>query len=146
FNLPLPAKIKLTLGQLFIQQSVSIVGPTTGKLRINGSDSAGVLRITSGTISVSDLTIEHGKSDAAGGAIRNDAGTVTLTNCTLKGNKAQTGGGIYNDGTMTLINCTLRGNKRGGGIYNHNTLSLSNCTLKGNKGGGPGAIGNSGML
>jgi len=134
FDLELPAKIKLTLGQLVVGQDVSIVGPTTGSLRISGSRAGRVLSVTAGTTSVSNLTIERGR-DLSGGGISN-AGTLILSNCTLKANSAGLGGGISNAGTATLINCTLKGNKggQGGGINNAGTLHVTNSTFKGNRG------------
>jgi len=139
FGLTLPAKITLALGALVVAQDVTIVGPATGSLRISGKGASRVLHFTSGTSSVSDLTIEKG-SAASGGAIVNE-GVLTLTNCLLKGSR---GVGISNVGTMTLSNCTLKGNR--GGIGNAGTMSLANCTLQGNKGGQGGAIHNQGTL
>ena len=82
-----------------------------------------MLTITSGTVSLNNLTIENGDdtSGVFGGGIFND-GTLTLTNSTVSGNTATYyGGGIYNYGTVTLTNSTVSGNSAnwGGGIFNY---------------------------
>jgi len=48
FALALPAVIQLTSGQLMVEQSVDIVGPTVGTLRISGARASTVLRIAAG--------------------------------------------------------------------------------------------------
>jgi CSLREA domain-containing protein len=153
FDLAPPAKMTLTLGELVVGQNVSIVGPTTGSLRIDGAHATRVLHVAAGTTSVSDLTIEQGKADFLGGGIMNE-GTLSLTNCTLKGNQLVergSGGAIFNGGTMILTNCTLKRNRlvrdgAGGAIYNNGTATLTNCTLERNTGGNGGAISNGGTL
>jgi CSLREA domain-containing protein len=138
FNLKLPAKIKLVLGELVVQHDVDISGPTAGLLRVNGAHASRIFRIAGATVVVSDLIIEQGSS-YTGGAILN-LGMTTLRNCTLRSNRARGwGGAIANSGgTMALTNCTVTGNRAtggGGGIDNGNagTMTLTNCTLSGNK-------------
>ena len=154
FALTLPAQIKLTLGQLVVEQNVDIVGPVRGTLRITGAHAASVLRIATGaSCSISSLSIEQGKADFGAG-IRND-GTLTLTNCILKNNRGVAGGGIYNEGTAILTACTIAGNQAssttsgsgGGGVVNSGTMTMTDCTLTGNRGGqGAGGIANGGTL
>ena len=153
FNLGLPAKIKLSLGQLSVAENVTIVGPTNGELRIDGQGKSRIFEITAGTANISDLTIQKGKElTADGGGILVDVGAkVGLTNCTLTTNAAADGfgGGLSNRGTAILTDCTVESNLAGfaaeapvsnfgGGIFNSGTamLTLTNCTLHHNRGGG----------
>src|SRR5262249_32160543 len=113
FALTLPATIKLqSAQQLTIGQNVSIVGPTTGLLSIQGRRSR-VFEISAGSTSMSSLAIRRGW----GSGILVDAGaSLALDNCTLSRNTGGTapivggGGAITNSGTVTLTNCTISGN------------------------------------
>ena len=146
FSLSLPATITLTTNtELEIDTSVTINGPTTGVLAVDGNGQVDVFDITNGTVSITNLTIQNGLG-SAGGGIYNDA-TLTLTSCTLSGNSGDDGGGLYNDvdATLTLTNCTLSGNSApndlgGGGVYSDGTLTLTGCTLNGNSGVDGGGV------
>ena len=146
FSLSLPATITLTTNtELEIDTSVTINGPTTGVLAVDGNGKVDVFDITNGTVSITNLTIQNGLG-SAGGGIYNDA-TLTLTSCTLSGNSGDDGGGLYNDvdATLTLTNCTLSGNSApndlgGGGVYSDGTLTLTGCTLNGNSGVDGGGV------
>ena len=104
--------ITLTSGELDITKNLTIQGPGAGKLAISGDNASRVFEVDGAkkTVTLSGLTITHGKS-AFGGGILND-GTVTLTNCTVSGNgSAGGGGGVYNNGgTVTLTDCTVSSN------------------------------------
>ncbi len=144
FDLTLPATITLTTNtELAISANVTIRGPTTGALAIDGNSQATrVFAITAGTVSMTDLAIQNGEQNGdgshLGGGIFLDSGArVTLINCTLSGNSADVGGGLYNNGRATVTNCTLSGNHangEGGGIENRGTVTLTNSTLSGNSG------------
>jgi CSLREA domain-containing protein len=146
FNLTLPATITLTTNtELEIDTGVTINGPTTGVLAVDGNGQVDVFDITNGTVSMANLTIQNGLG-SYGGGIYNDA-TLTLTSCTLSGNSGDDGGGVYNDvgGTLTLTNCTLSGNSAlndlgGGAVYSDGTLTLTGCTLSGNSGYDGGGV------
>jgi CSLREA domain-containing protein len=146
FNLTLPATITLTTNtELEIDTGVTINGPTTGVLAVDGNGQVDVFDITNGTVSIANLTIQNGLG-SDGGGIYNDA-RLTLTSCTLSGNSGDDGGGVYNDigGTATLTNCTLSGNSApddhgGGGVYSDGALTLSGCTLNGNSGVDGGGV------
>jgi len=157
FDLTLPATITLTTStELAISTDVTISGPTTGALAVDGnSQHTRVFEIMAGTVSLANLTIQNGGGFGiaafSGGGIWVDSGAgLTLINCTLSGNSSGSkgvGGGIVNDGTATLTNCTLSGNSAaqvGGGIYNAGTATLTNCTLSGNS--APGFGGGGGIL
>jgi CSLREA domain-containing protein len=150
FDLALPATITLTTDtELEINTNVTINGPTTGVLAVDGNGQVTVFDIQNGTVSIANLTVQNGLGDLGGG-IYNDA-TLTLTGCTLSGNSAESGGGgIFNDldGTVTLSDCTLSDNSApdvfgGGGVYNSGTATLTTCTLSGNS--APDAFGGGGI-
>jgi CSLREA domain-containing protein len=169
FALTLPAKIRLTMGELGIDRSVAITGPTTGTLVVSGAGSTVIGN--DATTSLSDLTIRNGRTIGSGGAIFNVSfGHMTITDCTFTRNKAQGGasgntsgggGAIYNVGTMTITGCTFIANKTGtvpnpfnqsadgqagGAIHNAfgGTLTITNSTFAKNKAIDGGAIHNAG--
>ncbi len=129
-------------GNFAISQNLTLQGSGT----LSGTGYAGepVLAITSGTVSLDNLTIKNGDNTSGyfGGGIFND-GALTLTNSTISGNTAYFGGGIFNDGTVTLTNSTVSGNTasvNGGGIYNFGTTTLTNSTVSGNSASQGGGI------
>jgi hypothetical protein len=169
FALTLPAKIRLTLGELGITRSVSITGPTTGALALSAA--GGSVIGNDATMSISNLTIQNGRTIGNGGGIYNVSyAHMTISNCTFTRNKArgaasgsQSGGGgaIFNaGGTMTVTNCTFSGNKTGnvrtfqgdaeGGGAIHNaqggTMTITNCTFRNNQAIDGGAIHNAGGI
>ena len=129
--------ITLTTGELLVNKSITVNGPGSGNLSIDGNRTTRVLHVSrSVTAAIAGLTITNGtvSSDfGAGGGIYNDHAVLTLSDCIVSGNSATYGGGIFNEGfsgsaTLTLNNCTVGGNwglqhagigSPGGGIYNH---------------------------
>jgi hypothetical protein len=161
FSLAPPVTVRLALGPLIVQKDVTVTGPSSGSLRIDGAHRTRVFEFAAGTARLSNLTIHGGRSTDSGGGVFEgggvlvDAGaTLTLTNCTLTGNVAGaaggtyvsgTGGAIYNAGNLTLNNCVVTRNTAGGflaetgeagGIYNDSTgtLALVNSLLSHNRG------------
>ena len=109
----------LTSGELLVAKNVTISGPGTENLAVNGNNQSRVFHITSGrTVTISGLTITNG-SAGSGGGIYNDHAVLILSNCTISGNS---GDGIHNDGhnighaTLKINNSLLTNNS--GGIYN----------------------------
>ena len=98
-------------------------------------------------VSISSLTIRHGKTTSGnGGGIRN-RGTLTLTNAIVSRNFAYQGGGIGNEANLTVTDSTIRGNTAqtpGGGINNWGALTLRNSTVSGNHAHNAGGLFNSG--
>ncbi|MGD0207556.1 MAG: choice-of-anchor Q domain-containing protein [Verrucomicrobiota bacterium] len=156
FAVSLPATITLTTGELLVTNSVSIIGPGSGNLAVDGNAASRVFHITNAvTASISRLTITNGVTFGyvnPGAGIYNDHSTLTVSNCTISGNTSgYLGGGICNGGdagsaTLTVIASTLSGNSAwaGGGIVNYGccggsaTLTVSASTLSGNSAGGQG--------
>ncbi|MCK5330469.1 MAG: choice-of-anchor D domain-containing protein, partial [Candidatus Marinimicrobia bacterium] len=99
-----------------------------------------VLNISGVNVTISDMTIRHGKisGNIRGAGIR-ASGNLTITNSTISDNIATwVGGGIWFGGSdnITLINCTISSNSAGygGAIFMEKPpqLILKNCTLNNN--------------
>jgi hypothetical protein len=150
---PIPSPITLTSGEIVIGQNLTITGPGAGVLTVSvAGKSSRVFDVTTGTVTISNLTISGGSDPVAGGGIFNN-GTLTLQDATVSGNAANLccGGGIYNNtGTMTINNVTVSGNhtaSAGGGIGNAGTMTITNSTVSGGSAGGAGGgIGNAGTM
>jgi len=66
----------------------------------------------------------------SGGGISN-SGTLTLTNSTVEGNDVNsTGGGIKNSNSMTLLNSIIANSLNGGDCINEGTLSSTNNLIE----------------
>jgi hypothetical protein len=126
--------LTLTSGELQVSQSVTIQGPGSDLLTIDGNHGSRVLEVLPGAdVSILGLTFTHGVANSdgsgslagAGGGIRVDGGAaLTLTGSVVTGNTANaasatdaqpnlvsgTGGGIWNAGTLTLIDDVISGN------------------------------------
>jgi hypothetical protein len=117
--------ITLSQGELLVNQSMTIAGPGSGKLTINGNAAGRIFDIASGaTVTISDLTLSNGLA-TDGTAVLN-AGNLTLSDDDLSVNVAQgiAGGGLFGDGIG-----------RGGGVENEAgaTLAVSQSTFTGNE-------------
>ena len=151
----------LTLGsQLTIDKSLTVGGAGSEGTVIQSATEPGVafqrvFVIESGaTVTISGLTIRHGRVTGFGGGIHN-SGTLTLTNSTVSDNIARdpfggNGGGIFNGSApLALTNSTVSGNTatlQGGGIFSNGTLTITNSTISGNSANesGGGALGDAG--
>jgi len=122
-----PSTIDLSFQQLFLNTDVTIAGPGTSELLIDGAP--GERTIFAGqdkVITLSGLTVTGGNrtgtGNEAGGGIFN-AATLTLTEVTVSGNQVRRiasptsfltakGGGIHNSptGTLTLNESVIRDN------------------------------------
>lgn len=107
--------ITLTGGMLEIAKNLTIEGPGMTLLTVSGDDKSEVFRIDSGvTVTISGLTVSHGKA-AHGGGIFN-AGFLTLTQAAVTNNTATdpagaSGGGIDNTGQLALTDVDVSDNK-----------------------------------
>jgi predicted outer membrane repeat protein len=106
---------------------------------LDGNQAGRVLKISSGTTTIRDLTITNGKTTELGGGIYVGTAAV-LNNVLVTGNTAEAtsiGGGIEADlgSSLTLIDSTVSGNSAGssGGIDMFRaTASLTNSKVTGN--------------
>jgi Chlamydia polymorphic membrane protein (Chlamydia_PMP) repeat len=144
--------ITLTTGQLLVDKSITIHGPGSDHLTVDGNHANRIFYVgnVGVTAAIAGLTITNGNAgNSGGGGIYNDSSTLTVSNCTISGNSSPgvfgLGGGLYNDvpfgnGTLEVLNCTVSGNSagdNGGGIYNYGgsntaTLKVINSTISGN--------------
>src|SRR5204862_4119324 len=105
--------INLTSGELLVETSVTINGPSADLLAVDGNMISRGFRIpVSGkTIAISGFTIRNGHAGNAGGGIDNENNdTLMITNCTVSGNSAGLGGGMFNGGPLTIGSITVSGN------------------------------------
>ena len=147
-NFAVTVTIGLTSDELLVNKSVTISGPGTDVLAINGNATYRVFHIApSKIVTISELTITNGNASNEpvpdGGGIYNDHATLTLGNCTITNNVAfRDGGGVHNAGaaTLTLNDCVINGNvtgNDGGGICNDGTggaaiMGINNSTVSSN--------------
>jgi hypothetical protein len=121
-----------------------------------GGYGGGIYNNSSGTVTITNSTINDNWARHGGGGIENKGGNVTLTASKIIDNRTGRNGssaGIDNwrNGIITLNNSIVSGNKAeiaGGGISNSSgTVTLSNSTISGNASGVyGGGIENNGML
>ena len=149
--------ITLTVGELVINQSANIVGPSPSLLTIRRSNAANtpqfrVLNITAGTVIIYGLTISGGSSTAEGGGVRNKS-ALTLSNCLVTGNTSSFGGhGIYNGGQLAVVESSIVANTDsgdpGGGIYSDRftTTTINRSTIASNTARDGGGIYNLGNM
>src|SRR5207247_10345897 len=162
--------ITLTTGELVIDKDLTIQGPGSGNLLIQRSLEAGtpefrILHVLFGTVTLSGVTMNNGRSDHGGGLFNEDNAIPLLQDVILSGNSATSaGGGLFNDGVLALEDSAFIGNSvqamdgygaYGGGIANWGAIDwLDRCRFQGNSataaagdgGGFGGAINNSGSI
>jgi predicted outer membrane repeat protein len=130
--------ITLTSGELAITDSLSVQGPGSGRLAVDGNATSRVVSISGAGINVtiSGLTIRNGAAIGNGGGINLAGGnTLTLQNCTITANSASgNGGGISAAGALTLSGSTVSANTAGpfGGGIAANVVTLTNSTITNN--------------
>lgn len=138
--------------QIYIKNSMTIIGEGRGNTTINGANSGTIFSITSNaTVTIKNLTLKNGKG-VSGGAIYNE-GTLTVNNVLFTNNTAGSGGAIYNLGTLTVDKSVFTNNGvtsgGGGAIYNRGTVTVNNSEFTNNTAidvGSGGAIWNNGSF
>src|SRR4029077_509022 len=144
-NFAVTGTIGLTSGELLVAKSVTISGPGTATLTVDGNATSRVFHIGPGkTVSISGLTLTNGSVGFEnGGGILNDHAILTMDSCAVQNSYALSshGGGIDNDGSgggaaLTILNSTVSLNRAaysGGGIHNEDgTVTIMNSTIDGN--------------
>jgi CSLREA domain-containing protein len=122
-------------GDLDVTESLTIAGAGADATGIDGNGAITgdrVLQVSSGTLTISGLTVHDG-SASGGAGIRGDQGTTLgLTNSIVSHND---GGGIFarhlGGATVTLTDSTVSDNTGGGGI-DANTATLTDSTVSDN--------------
>lgn len=138
YNL-LNQSIDLTLGEIDINEDVSINGPGTDKLTISGSDSSRIFEVKpNNDVEIRGLTIADGRTTGTegGGGVHN-RGDLLLENVVLEDNYTDArGGAVYTaKGQFEIRNSTVRNNtaKSGGGlggmVYNGATFTMVGTTV-----------------
>ena len=143
-------KLASSLPDITVSGSMTITGPGPSALTISGQDQYNLLAITSGTVTISGVTMTNGfinsgggyKEEGYGGAIYIVGGaTLNLQNSVFSGNttsNAGGGGAICSLGTLNVTNTTFSGNtvlgssNYGGAIFNGGTLTVSDSAFSGN--------------
>jgi hypothetical protein len=71
-------------GDLDITRNLTIKGKGSGSTIIDGNNLDRVFQVLSGKVSISNLTIQHGRALGTGGGILNSGGTVTLSSVAIQ--------------------------------------------------------------
>ncbi len=125
-----------------ITSSLNITGNGASLLSVSGNNARRVFVISSGTVSINNLTATAGFNSEQAGGIYNDGGTVTLSGLVVSNSSSEQAGGIQNNGTMIVNNSTVTNNQAtislGGGIMNYGTLTINNSTISNNQGSAQG--------
>ncbi len=156
FDIPVPAIITLTLGELQITNPVGIYGRGARNLTIQRTNAPNaplfrLFNISSAT-TMRDLTLKNGSS-GVGGAILTSA-LLGLSDMAITGNRANAGGGIAFQASplFSLIErCLINSNVssgQGGGIYTAPTvgLEIKSSTITNNSAVSGGGVSNNGWL
>lgn len=165
FDLPDPATITLTSGELLINKGLTITGPGTDSLTIARSSSSGtpafvIFNVLDGGVTISGLTITNGLNNGStsvggGGLHTQSALQLLLTRVNFINNHAIFGGALYSEGQggARLRFCTLTGNSAvmgaGGAVYSlgDGGVFLIRCTVSSNSATyAGGAIASSGFV
>lgn len=136
-----------TLGEMTISSSMIIQGLGASQTVIDAQQNSRIFQIDAGAgdVTLSDLTLENGKSSSSGGAIQSSSpGLLTIsgsaiTNSTVTGNHVAGGAIADFGGAVTIIDSTLTGNSttgqlaQGGAVYTSTgDVTISGSTLSGN--------------
>src|SRR5215207_7135474 len=146
FKSNLTGTIALTVGQLIIGKSLTILGPGAHRIAVNGQNLSRVFRINAGPgVAIFDLTITRGNAgaDDGGGIFVDQGGRLTLVGTVVTGNSADKGGGIAARGPLTLVGSTVASNTAsgvGGGILTNSDWTVRRSTISGNSGAQGGGI------
>jgi hypothetical protein len=168
---PLPGNppyfLKQSLGQLNITTNLTLAGNLPDRTVIDGQNKTRVLKISnpggSGIVQISNVIIQHGKSDSegTGAGIRIGKGSsLSLQKSDVRQNRDGVGGvGITNFGYLQLIGCTVDDNftsragngsvyEDSGGITNEESgeADIIGSTISNNCGVRGGGIENLGLL
>ncbi len=129
FNLPTPAVITLTQGQIVIEkQPLTISGPGADQLAVSGNNASRIFDVSANSpITLSGLTVRDGFTFFDGGGIRS-GGAVTLIDSAFVNNSAGDDGGALNVwGNLTMTNTAILSNTaagQGGGVNSFGAATI----------------------
>jgi hypothetical protein len=127
-NFAITGRIGLTNGGLAVTKNITISGPGSDQLSIDGNQALLVFGIfPNKTAAISRLTSTNGQV-----GIWNQ-GTLAVSNCVISGN----GDGLYNQGGfVTVSSCALNANSYTGVYSFEGVTTITNCVVSGNSHGG----------
>ncbi len=136
-------------GDFDIKGDLTIEGEDPLDTVVNGNNLDRVFEVLSGKVTLSEMTIEGGRSGQGGGVL-NNGGQVTLSSVTLYNNLAVGANGANGTAAAPFVNPTNGqngGSAAGGGIYNaKGSVTLINDIIAGNRAvGGQGGQGGAGL-
>ncbi|BAY26872.1 hypothetical protein NIES2100_66880 [Calothrix sp. NIES-2100] len=146
--------IKLTSGQINIQNNLTIDGAGAANLKISGNSSTRVFQVGRHVdATVRNLTIADGQTTEKGGGIQVvDYGSIKVENCRFTNNRGGVAGAIYigfggkgtvNNSSFDYNDGTLAKSGHSGGAiatYGSGVLNVKDCQFTNNKGVNGGAI------
>lgn len=152
--------ISMTLGNLLVMDDVTISGPGSSQLTINGNLASQIFEIFNPqNVVITGLTLTNGLTNNCGGAMYATSGSlITIDDVVFSNNQALKNGMnefidggaicIFDGGTLSISNSTFINNTawRAGGaiaVY-YASVTLSNVVMDGNKAVGSSTIGSSG--
>jgi hypothetical protein len=150
--------IFLTTGELVLDKNLTISGPGSNPISVNGSGATRIFHILPAqTVLLAGLTIKQGHAEFGGG-IFVDHATLTINSCSVVSNQAKKGAGIYNDGgdstPLKVYNSSIKSNIAaensgvgiGGGIYSIGASEIRTSWFELNGGGSAAGIANDGTM
>ena len=149
--------LALTAGQLELQSSVVVFGPTGNLLTINALQRSRIFDITAttGNFTLAQMTLRGGLTNAisqSGGAVRSlTADRLLISNSTITASAtlggSSKGGGVSANGRLEIVDSSITNNRTeniggdGGGVFSSADLLLTGSTVAGNRTMGSFAIG-----
>lgn len=143
------SRITLTTGRIDLPSFVTVVGPGSAALEIDGNGYDRVLHHPGGgVLDVRGLTLQNGYGFLSGGCVYS-GGNVQLTDvvvraCRVIGNAGTStyrGGGLFVNGILAMVDSHVDGNRVyaalgnavGGGAYVSGDLTMTKSTISGNR-------------
>lgn len=140
---------RIVLNNTILGESTILNHPTFTASGTYSGD-GGAIRVSNGTLNVSNTSFNNYSATGNGGAICNN-GSLTTSYADFVSNQAFLGGAVYNNGTANISNSTFRLNTavNGGAIYNPSgkTVTFTDTSFIGNVASSDGgAIYNAGTV
>lgn len=130
--------LRLDSGEIVIGHDLTIRGPASPRLTLDGRQNSRIFHVTNGAVTLSDLRLFNGRG-VGGGGVRN-TGDLTLERCVIErcfSASSSDGGGLLNLGRLTLRDSTFVDNStvgNGGGLAQGDggMVFATNCTFAAN--------------